>query len=245
MSSYVGSSRGRSLVRGSRRKRGVSRAYSGSAPRSSLSSSRTRMGQTVLARPSTWGSRYRDPFPAVEKYQLRYSETITINPNIGSSGVYKFRANSIYDPNFIAIGHQPYGHDQLNEIYQHYCVDSSVITVTPTVGTSGVWGVQVDDNSNFVNSFNTVVEQQGTSVCVTGATNGQTPQTVKKRYDRFGSFPVYKDTSALFGSNPVEEAYFHIWYRAPREDIDAPDGTFLVTITYNVTCYELRDLGGS
>jgi len=82
-------------------------------------------------------------------------------------------------------------------------------------------------------------------VCVTGAINGQTPQTVKKRYDRFGSFPVYKDTLVLFGSNPVEEVFFHIWYRAPREDIDALDGTFLVTITYNVTCYELRDLGAS
>jgi len=68
---------------------------------------------------------------------------------------------------------------------------------------------------------------------------------MKKRYDRYSSFPVYKDTSALFGSNPAEEAYFHVWYRSARPDVDAPDGTFLVTITYNVTCYELRDLGSS
>lgn len=228
------------MSRGSRRSRG----RPGSRSTSSYSSSRgSRIGDSVLARPSKWGSRYRDPFPAVEKYQLRYSQTVTINPGVGTCGVQKFRANSIFDPDYSGIGHQPYGHDTLSTIYQHYCVDSAVITVTPTVGCQGVWGVQVDDNSNFSQSgFNRAVEFQATSVVVTGSTNGQSPQTLKKNYDRFGSFPVYKDTSALFGENPSEEAYFHLWYRALREDLDAPDGTFLVTITYNVTCFELKDL---
>jgi len=245
--SSMGSRRGRQLSR-TPRKRGVSSAYSrgGSRVSSSLSSRSSRIGGNVLSRPTSWGSRYRDPFPAVEKYQMRYSQTITINPGIGACGVYKFRANSIFDPDYTGIGHQPYGHDNLESIYQHYTVDSSTITVTPTVGVAGVWGIQVDDNSNFSTAgFDRAVESQATSVCVTGSTNGQSPQTLKKSYNRFSSFPTYKDTSSLFGASPSEEAYFHVWYRGLREDLDAPDGTFLITITFNVTCFELKDLGSS
>ena len=46
-------------------------------------------------------------------------------------------------------------------------------------------------------------------------------------------------------NNPAEEAYFQIWYRGNTKTVYPPAGTFLVAITYNVTCYELKDLGGS
>ena len=168
--------RGRSMSRGSRGSAAQRSRHSRST--SSYAPSRSsRIGGSVLSRPTSWGSKYRDPFPAVEKYQLRYSQTVTINPGIGTCGVYKFRANSIFDPDYTGIGHQPYGHDNLESIYQHYTVDSSTITVTPTVGVAGVWGIQVDDNANFsTTGFDRAIETQATSVCVTGSTNGQSPQ---------------------------------------------------------------------
>lgn len=241
-------SRGRQMSRG-RRKRGISSAYSGSRvsssiPRSSSLSS-SRWGGTVWARPSSWGSKYRDPFPAVEKYQLRYATTREINPGVAVAASYLFRANSIFDPDQTGVGHQPYGHDILEQIYNHYCVDSATITVTPTNGVGGVWGVSVGDNSVVSTGFNTVCEQQATSMAVQNVTNGQPIQCIKKTYNRHTSFPVYKDTSAFMGANPAEEAYFQVWYRGLNESLDPPNGSFLVTITYNVTCYELKDLGGS
>jgi len=243
----MGSRRGRQLSR-TPRKRAVSSAYrSGSRVSSSLSSrgSGSRFGGTLWARPSTWGSKYRDPFPAVEKYQLRYSQTVTINPGVAAAASYLFRANSIFDPDQSVGGHQPYGHDQLQEIYNHYCVDSATIVVTPTVGVGGVWGISVTDNDVVTNSFNSVCEQQATSMAVQSVTNGQPIQTLRKSYNRHTSFPVYKDTSAFMGNNPAEEAYFQIWYRGLSDGLDPPAGNFLVNITYNVTCYELKDLGGS
>ncbi|WP_445772155.1 hypothetical protein, partial [Rheinheimera sp.] len=204
----------------------------------------SRLGNTIWARPSTWGSKYRDPFPAVEKYQLRYCQTIGIDPNVGQAASYLFRANSIYDPDFTGTGHQPYGHDQLEEIYNHYCVDSATITVTPTDGVQGIWGISVTDNSVVTSGFDTVVEQQATSV--TGPSwNGAQMPTLKKTYNRHTSFPVYKDTSALMGANPAEEAYFQVWCRAKDAATNQPNSLFLVCITYNVTCYELKDLGSS
>jgi hypothetical protein len=47
------------------------------------------------------------------------------------------------------------------------------------------------------------------------------------------------------GANPAEEAYFQIWYRGLTEEANPPLAAFLICITYNVTCYELKELGGS
>ena len=108
----------------------------------------------------------------------------------------------------------------------------------------GIWGVSVTDNSVVSSGFNTVVEQQATSV--PGPTwNGSQMPTLKKSYNRYTSFPVYKDTSAFMGANPAEEAYFQVWARAKNEATNNPAQAFLVCITYNVTCYELKDLGSS
>jgi len=245
--SSMGSRRGRQLSR-TPRKRAVSSAYrSGSRVPSSLSSrsNSSRFGGTLWARPSSWGSKYRDPFPAVEKYQLRYCQTIQIDPGQAAATSSLFRANSIYDPDKTVGGHQPYGHDQLEQIYNHYCVDSATIVVTPTLGMQGVWGISVTDNDVVTSGFNTVCEQQATSMAVQSVTNGQPIQSLRKTYNRHTSFPVYKDTSAFMGSNPAEEAYFQIWYRGLTDSANPPTGTFLVSITYNVTCYELKDLGSS
>lgn len=239
------SSRGRSMQRTPAKRRSASYSSRSRVSRSRSSISRgSRLGNSIWARPSTWGSKYRDPFPAVEKYQLRYCETIAIDPALGQAGSYLFRANSIFDPNFTGTGHQPYGHDTLQEIYNHYCVDSATISVTPTDGIQGVWGVSVTDNQVVTSGFDTVVEQQATSV--SGPTwNGAQMPTLKKSYNRHSSFPVYKDTSAFFGANPAEEAYFQIWSRAKDGSTNQPRSLFLVCITFNVTCYELKDLGSS
>lgn len=224
------------------------RTASYSRGRSSRSLSRitgsTQRGGTVWARPTSWGSKYRDPFPAVEKYQLRYADSIAINAGVGAAASYLFRANSIYDPDQTGIGHQPYGHDQLNEIYNHYCVDSATITVTPT-NFAGVFGISVTDNAVVSSGFNTVKEQQATSMSVVTHVSHTQPITLKKHYNRHTSFPVYKDTSSFMGANPAEEAYFQIWATGSDAGIDPANATFLVTITYNVTCYELKDLGSS
>lgn len=243
MSSSIGS-RGRSMLRTPAKRRGASYSSSRSSSRSlSRITGSSMRGGNVWARLSKWGSRYRDPFPAVEKYQLRYCDTVAINGGVGSATSHLFRANSIYDPDQTGTGHQPYGHDQLNEIYNHYCVDSATITVTPT-SFVGVFGISVVDNAVVSSGFNTVKEQQATSISVVHNT-GWNPVTLKKTYNRHTSFPVYKDTSALMGANPAEEAYFQIWVTGTDGGIDPANATFIVTITYNVTCYELKDLGSS
>lgn len=57
--------------------------------------------------------------------QHRYVEQVTLTAE-GVSGLtgneVAFRLNSLYDPNFSLVGHQPYGYDQMGQLYQKYCV---------------------------------------------------------------------------------------------------------------------------
>lgn len=61
-------------------------------------------------------------FPKKQLVELTYCDEVNL-PNKGAgSAPYKFRMNSIADPDFTAGGHQPRGHDQFAAIYRKYCV---------------------------------------------------------------------------------------------------------------------------
>lgn len=62
--------------------------------------------------------------------KLKYVDTVTIPLNIDGVGVWEFRLNSLYDPDFSGGGHQPYGYDQLTTLYQQYRVFGARIKFT-------------------------------------------------------------------------------------------------------------------
>lgn len=66
-------------------------------------------------------------FPQIQK--LRYVETIGITCTAGATGIYQFRANSLYDPNLTGIGHQPMRYDQCATFFADYVVVGSKITI--------------------------------------------------------------------------------------------------------------------
>lgn len=60
--------------------------------------------------------------PIAQRYicKMKYCETITTD----ATGNFQFNLNSIYDPNRTGLGHQPYGHDTLQTLYNRYRVIS-------------------------------------------------------------------------------------------------------------------------
>lgn len=64
-------------------------------------------------------------FPNSMKFTLRYCDNITIPNHNAGAGPYVFRMNSIYDPDYTSVGHQPRFHDQIAAIYSKYCVIAS------------------------------------------------------------------------------------------------------------------------
>lgn len=234
--------RGRSPVRsGSRSKR---------ARRVSRSTSS--IVRAPARRPSgyLWGpgnnylSSYADPFPQKAHYVLRYSDQITLNPGAGATSQYLFRANSIYDPDSSGVGHQPYGHDNLQNIYKQYVVDRAVITLVPTQFGSTVctYGVRVAEGGPSA-SFHLAREIKGVTMGTTAV--GAAPSPISRTYTRSKMWPIEKDTSATFGANPDETTFFDIFMQGPNQSTDPGSVDFMVNITYYVTCYDLLQLSAS
>jgi len=67
--------------------------------------------------------------PNSTRGKLTYADVINIAPT-STVGQYTFRGNSVYDPDYTNVGHQPYYRDQLAAIYGRYRVYGSRITVT-------------------------------------------------------------------------------------------------------------------
>lgn len=62
-----------------------------------------------------------NPIPARQIVKMKYSESFQTS-TVGTANNYQWRLNSIYDVNNTSTGHQPYGHDQLQTLYNRYRV---------------------------------------------------------------------------------------------------------------------------
>lgn len=61
--------------------------------------------------------------------KLTYCDTVAVAPSTGAAR-HSFRLNSIYDPDFTGVGHQPAFHDRWAQLYQQYRVVSASYVVT-------------------------------------------------------------------------------------------------------------------
>lgn len=193
---------------------------------------------------------FASPFPMQCVRKLRYCMSGTMDPTLSTRTLYQFRANSLYDPDFTGTGHQPYGFDTLDSIYNHYEVLSSVLTVTAipssinSVNAYMTLGVLVTDDSTVTTSVDTIREQaNGKFIVLPG---DGTPATVVQKYNRNIMFPRSSDysTGALTSSNPSDEAYFTV-YAAPIAGVEPGAINFIATIDFVARFWELKDLGQS
>jgi len=65
---------------------------------------------------------------------------------------------------------------------------------------------------------------------------------ISRMYERSKMWPIEKDTTAEFGSNPdVEsESFFDIFMQGPNASVDPGSVDFIINIIYYVTCFELK-----
>lgn len=185
-----------------------------------------------------------DPFPAKATAIMRYNTTISLNSDVASiPGYYLFRCNSINDPDATGVGHQPYGHDTYQSIYNHYKVNYATIVVTPITAGTGVIGCSITDDSTVNFGFDNVKETKGTKMMQWF--QGTTASKVVQYFNRNQTFgPSVDGVGANFGQNPSEQQYFHVWFTA-KDSASTGAVTCNISITYNVSMWELKDLGQS
>lgn len=198
-------------------------------------------------------------FPNSYTARLRYVEEINMNPGVGATTVHVFRANCCYDPNFTGVGHQPKGFDEGMNMYDHFTVVGSKITVqdvpyATTVTNPGYFGIYLSDDGSSVAghaSTTDLLESRTTgrfAIAGLGAASGH-GKTITRSFSTKKFFrkkqvvgdSLYRGTSA---ASPTEQAYFEVWCSS-CDGNDPGTQHFRVTIDYFVVFTERKYLGPS
>ena len=107
------------------------------------------------------------PFGKKFYTKLRYSESHVIaassSNNFATS--YKYRLNSLFDPNYTGVGHQPRGFDQLSTIYEKYTIVAAKISVCFITNNSvpSVCGLRLVDGNEVSITDKKVAMENGDS----------------------------------------------------------------------------------
>jgi len=82
-----------------------------------------RMMRRRARKPTVNVNRSLQPFAQRYICKMKYAEVRQVSGPIGGGLVqYNWNLNSVFDPNLTGIGHQPYGYDQLVDLYNRYRV---------------------------------------------------------------------------------------------------------------------------
>lgn len=196
-------------------------------------------------------------FPKNRIVKMRYNDRHLIDAdNTGAASAYTYRCNSIFDPNFTGVGHQPLGHDQWQTFYTQYMVIGSKMSVifrsSTNSTTNNLIGVYPATSSTALTDPTAIIEQGlGRYSNLQMITNGNTKTitmswSAKKWFNTVDLRDNWDDYGANFGANPVEEAFYHIWTALGiAGGVDPPATDVYVTIDYIVLLADPKTLAQS
>lgn len=139
---------------------------------------------------------------------------------IGASTDYIFRLNDIFDPNFTGTGHQPSMHDQMNAVFERYCVTGCAYKVSfsnSSTSNRQLVAVYISDRDTTVTDITTIIEQgsvQYRQLSVSTAGGSQAtisgyvdlPQLMGMTKDAYTADSNY---ATEFGNDPSDPGFLH------------------------------------
>lgn len=218
---------------------GRKRTYA-SRSRSQSQSGKKKKQRTLMA--SSWNQKIMRPLGRMQKMVHKYSEkSIVLDPGLGGTlATHVFSANGLYDPDITGVGHQVIGFDEITNFFDHYTTLWAKIDVAfdNTETTRGqMVGIFLKDTSTPYNGFTNAVENgQGKWAYCDEADTGNGVRRISLCVD-VGKFlgrpnPLNEDDlRGNSGSNPTEQAYFHLCAE-PRTATDTQSVICFVDITY-------------
>jgi len=163
--------------------------------------------------------------------RLPYQETVSMVPGAaGIPQIYVFRLNSLFDPNFTGVGHQPRGFDQLvasdhgTGFYNHYLVCGAKFSIRVTNQDSAEpvrFTVAFKDTSpdRDMDDYLESSTYAKSKICgVEGS--GRETQTIvanwsAKKWFQKPNVTTERDLMGNSLTNPTEVAYLHIVIDSP------------------------------
>lgn len=200
---------------------------------------------------------YKGLMPKTFATTLRYHELVFLNPSAGAVGLYVFRANSCFDPNYTGTGHQPMGWDQLSSMFAHYCVVSSRIKAVfaPVAVETAltVAGIQLGADQSVTGAWPVITEQALTNwTPFQGVGSGTVPKlpVVRQKFEAREFFGVkdpnsVREIGALVTTNPVDGAYFNIFLQSADQSSDPQNTNIIIDMEFDVVFSEREEVPGS
>lgn len=187
-----------------------------------------------------------NPIPQRTIVSMKYAEDVTTN---GGTGDYVFNLNSIFDPNRSGLGHQPYGHDTFQTLYNRYRVISCKWKIQ-CLNTSGFQMGAIPLNEVF--SFSTLAEMRenprsrfvvqnagGATQYLSGKT--YIPSLVGRTKAQYMADDRYQ---AAMGTSPQELASLLIMLAGPN-GATLPSVPINVLLEYTVEFFDIKHLAQS
>lgn len=198
------------------------------------------------------------PLPQSFITKLKYAESFSINPAVAAVGVYSFRANDLYDPNYTGAGHQPNGFDQIMALYNHFTVIGSTIKFTVAVRADDnnpfIMGVHLDDDIALTDpgSVTAVTEQPRTNRKIVPKPEAATTKDLEVNKS-FGAKQFFGVNAIVSESNyrgnasasPSEIAMYHCFIGPMDLTTDLAEYKCFVEIEYTAVFTEPKDLNQS
>jgi len=193
------------------------------------------------------------PFPHQKVAKLRYVENFQVTtPADGVTLALKhFSANSIYDPNRAMGGHQPYGHDQFELLYQHYEVLEAKIKCTFTNGntdrgeqSSMILAIRMAGAIGVGAPLDEITMLEAPDVVYGVMAPGSGKLVLNHNFSQKDLYPTtHTGLTALFGQDPGEQAFFTLAFGSGAGVAMMCD--VLLEIEYKCRFFEPRTLAQS
>lgn len=188
--------------------------------------------------------------PQKKFVKLKYADKIVHNGSILNQTDY--RMNSLFDPNFTSLGHQPLGFDEWKALYNRYRVNSVKVEVTAVQqdnaeNASDMVAIFPNINDVSVVQAARVMELENVAYTFVGNTSsGQSIQKLEMYIDikkLMGLNELDEDYASLVTTNPVINPKFTVWVENLWGNATAIN--IMVEITYYAEFFEPKLLGQS
>lgn len=182
--------------------------------------------------------------------KLKYRDNYTLT--VAAPGVFAqrcWRLNSIYDPDFTGLGHQPLCYDQWQVFYKNYRVYRTDVVLSITnqeiEGTQLGFVVQPDDSS--VTADDSSFEQPHTYTKIVAGSQGQNRTVIKRSIHHpriIGQTSVQyrsnENTYAAFGVNPNTNV-FGILMASTLDGSSVPNLAVNVQMVFHVELFGRKE----
>lgn len=188
--------------------------------------------------------------PGEIRVKLRYTDHTTHTHTSGTSQLWYFRGNSVFDPDYTYTGHQPMGFDQFKAFFEYYRVISSKIEVKSSSLTADIPQVisvrpvrEIIAPASWedsVEASRSVYEQIATNGIP--GTNLHNHASTKSLFE--GQSQLDQDFGASVGANPTK-----VWYWEVQSQPANTGSTCIAALTcileYDVVFSQKQVLGAS